>query len=205
MEEGEDARNGSPKTTARLRSACDSCHKSKIRCSGGNPCVTCQLSNNRCTYSPLNRLGRPKGSKNRRTLSLQQNNSKREGMQQRASHGERRTKHDGNDRTSEDAEVRHYLDYGSTDSNIDFNFDATLLEESVAPEAIHDHSKLPFSPTLSSIIDSLNETHMQGNSGGGGESSDVNGNFNLVCTRVPSQNPALWLHHRPTHARNSLI
>ncbi|KAF2134731.1 hypothetical protein P153DRAFT_392051 [Dothidotthia symphoricarpi CBS 119687] len=56
------------KRTNRLRSSCDACHRSKIKCTGGDPCSTCLGSQSRCTYSRGNRLGRPKGSKNKRTL-----------------------------------------------------------------------------------------------------------------------------------------
>jgi hypothetical protein len=52
----------------RLRRACDTCHQLKVRCSGTMPCETCLSSNNECFYSQLNRLGRPKGSKNRQIL-----------------------------------------------------------------------------------------------------------------------------------------
>ncbi|KAI8630641.1 hypothetical protein F5Y19DRAFT_483971 [Xylariaceae sp. FL1651] len=43
----------------RIRTACDSCHKSKMKCSRGNPCDACARSGHRCLYSPPNRLGRP--------------------------------------------------------------------------------------------------------------------------------------------------
>ncbi|KAH7240028.1 uncharacterized protein BKA55DRAFT_542626 [Fusarium redolens] len=59
------------KTASRSRSACDACRRSKIKCSGGNPCSTCRWSQTCCHYTPGRRLGRPKGSKNKRTL-LQQ-------------------------------------------------------------------------------------------------------------------------------------
>lgn len=51
-----------------LRAACDSCNKSKTKCPGGNPCPLCQSSGIRCHYSVASRMGRPKGSKNKRTL-----------------------------------------------------------------------------------------------------------------------------------------
>lgn len=55
----------------RLRSACDTCHQLKKKCSGTLPCENCVLSNSRsmCFYSATNRLGRPRGSKNRRKTS----------------------------------------------------------------------------------------------------------------------------------------
>jgi hypothetical protein len=61
-----------PRPTVRLRSACDSCHKSKIRCTRGNPCNLCRLFNNHCIYSPRNGIGRPKGSKSQRNAASPQ-------------------------------------------------------------------------------------------------------------------------------------
>lgn len=52
----------------RLRSACDFCHQSKVRCSGGNPCSGCYKLRLRCNYSDSKRTGRPRGVKNKRTL-----------------------------------------------------------------------------------------------------------------------------------------
>lgn len=57
------------KPTARLRSACDACHEAKTKCLGGGletPCRSCQEAQKPCTYSLGRRLGRPKGSKNKR-------------------------------------------------------------------------------------------------------------------------------------------
>lgn len=50
---------------AQLRSACDACHQSKIKCPGGNPCLNCFSGGNRCNYTQASRIGRPKGSKNK--------------------------------------------------------------------------------------------------------------------------------------------
>jgi hypothetical protein len=52
----------------RLRSACDSCHHAKTRCSGGVPCKRCADSKQQCCYSVPNRNGRPRGTKNKKTL-----------------------------------------------------------------------------------------------------------------------------------------
>ncbi|KAK1767545.1 Zn(2)-Cys(6) zinc finger domain protein [Phialemonium atrogriseum] len=52
----------------RLRLACDSCHGSKVRCSGGDPCARCRDGNLECQYSYMSRLGKPKGSRNKKTL-----------------------------------------------------------------------------------------------------------------------------------------
>ena len=59
---------GPKRTTKRLRSACDACHQAKTKCSGTNPCLSCQISATLCTYSPCNQPGRPKGSKNKPNL-----------------------------------------------------------------------------------------------------------------------------------------
>ncbi|KAJ5124899.1 uncharacterized protein N7515_008724 [Penicillium bovifimosum] len=52
-------------TQRKVRSACDACHGLKMKCSGGDPCTGCARSKQTCLYSEPNRLGRPKGSKNR--------------------------------------------------------------------------------------------------------------------------------------------
>jgi hypothetical protein len=44
----------------------------KMKCSGGDPCVGCAKSNQVCLYSEPNRLGRPKGSKNRKAQQWNQ-------------------------------------------------------------------------------------------------------------------------------------
>ena len=58
----------SRQTQPKMRTACDICHHSKVRCFGGNPCEGCQKSGARCKYSQSNRVGRPKGVRNKRTL-----------------------------------------------------------------------------------------------------------------------------------------
>ena len=50
-------------TNSRVRSACDACHKMKVRCTGEVPCETCLNSGNLCLYSFSGRLGRPKGTR----------------------------------------------------------------------------------------------------------------------------------------------
>ncbi|PKX93959.1 Zn(II)2Cys6 transcription factor domain-containing protein [Aspergillus novofumigatus IBT 16806] len=68
---GPAGRNKNSKMSGRTLSACDVCRQSKVRCTGGNPCLTCQWSQRSGNYSPGGRLGRPKGSKNKRTLMQQ--------------------------------------------------------------------------------------------------------------------------------------
>ena len=57
-----------PQPTKKLRTACDVCHQAKMKCSGGTPCAGCRDSGYACCYSVSNRIGRPKGTKNKRTL-----------------------------------------------------------------------------------------------------------------------------------------
>lgn len=52
----------------RLRLACDFCHEVKVRCSGGNPCMKCHRSNVNCNYSFVSKMGKPKGSRNKKTI-----------------------------------------------------------------------------------------------------------------------------------------
>lgn len=56
-------------THTRLRNACDACHKLKRRCTGTMPCENCASLGSSCFYSMAGRLGRPRGSKNRRTVA----------------------------------------------------------------------------------------------------------------------------------------
>ena len=63
-----------PSQNKKLRSACNRCHQSKTKCSGGNPCATCASAKEPCYYSLSTRTGRPKGARNKR--SSEQRNSK---------------------------------------------------------------------------------------------------------------------------------
>lgn len=58
----------------KLRTACDICHQAKMKCSGGNPCSGCGDSGYECFYSSSNRIGRPKGTRNKRTLERMSHN-----------------------------------------------------------------------------------------------------------------------------------
>lgn len=51
----------------KLRSSCDECHNSKSRCSGETPCQNCARLSLTCYYGPSNRMGRPRGTKNKKT------------------------------------------------------------------------------------------------------------------------------------------
>ncbi|KAI1407384.1 hypothetical protein F5Y13DRAFT_174970 [Hypoxylon sp. FL1857] len=113
------------KPVGRLRSACDSCHKSKIRCSGGNPCLTCLISKGRCAYSLGNRLGRPKGSKNKRAVR-NESKSKRD---------ETREDKDGNNSGGcrgpdpEQRQGQHQQDPMPAEFDIEHGFHANLPED----------------------------------------------------------------------------
>ena len=51
------------------KSACDQCNASKVKCPGGGaPCQRCADSSQPCHYSLARRIGKPRGSKNRKTL-----------------------------------------------------------------------------------------------------------------------------------------
>lgn len=51
--------------STKLRAACDNCHRAKVRCSGQLPCQGCLNTGTLCFFSLSDRLGRPKGTKNR--------------------------------------------------------------------------------------------------------------------------------------------
>jgi hypothetical protein len=63
--------NMPPQTTQRLRSACDNCHRMKIRCLGDNPCENCIKWGSSCAYSYTFKLGRPQGAKNKKQLQTE--------------------------------------------------------------------------------------------------------------------------------------
>lgn len=51
------------------KAACDQCNASKVKCPGGSrPCQRCADSSQPCHYSLARRIGKPPGSKNRKTL-----------------------------------------------------------------------------------------------------------------------------------------
>ncbi|KAL4813837.1 hypothetical protein BDW67DRAFT_187263 [Aspergillus spinulosporus] len=52
----------------RLRRACNACHRMKLRCSGTKPCARCQDTGNECVYAFVAKLGKPRGSRNKKTI-----------------------------------------------------------------------------------------------------------------------------------------
>ena len=54
--------------TKKLRTACDRCHRAKMKCTGGMPCAGCSDSVEQCCYSVSHRPGRPKGARNKRNF-----------------------------------------------------------------------------------------------------------------------------------------
>ena len=75
-----------PHPTKKLRTACDVCHQAKMKCSGGTPCAGCRDSGYECCYSVSNRIGRPKGTKNKRTLDRM--SRKRSGASDKSNSGQ---------------------------------------------------------------------------------------------------------------------
>ena len=60
----------SANATQKLRTACENCRQSKVKCNlaGKNSCTRCLRHGLQCRYGFANRSGKPKGSKNRATL-----------------------------------------------------------------------------------------------------------------------------------------
>lgn len=55
--------------TQKHKAACDQCNASKVKCPGGGiPCQRCADTSQPCHYSLARRIGKPPGSKNRKTL-----------------------------------------------------------------------------------------------------------------------------------------
>lgn len=58
-----------PSASNRYKAACDRCHSSKVKCPGGGPpCERCADGSYSCTYSLTARIGKPPGSRNKKTL-----------------------------------------------------------------------------------------------------------------------------------------
>ena len=67
MDETSSARHSS--TSKKFKAACDQCHSSKVKCPGGDPpCKRCADARLHCHYSLSARIGKPPGSKNKKTL-----------------------------------------------------------------------------------------------------------------------------------------
>lgn len=131
--------------------------------------MTCEVSQFHCTYSPGSRLGRPKGSKNKRTL-MQENKSKRSGMQEDRSVtdaiqwsdvGQQQQQQQQSDSMS----VEFDLDHGSDTT-------CTLAEDFVADG----NSNLLPGPSLASLLDSMGGTRMNTS-----HDDDLNAFFVQVC------------------------
>lgn len=130
-------------STGRLRSACDSCHQAKTKCSGRSHCLTCQVSQVRCTYSPGNRLGRPKGSKNRQTW-----------MQEK----ENKTKNSRSTDTlecSESERQQQQPEPMAVEFDLEHGFDTPLAEDFAA----NNNPSHLLSSELTSLIDEIGCTH----------------------------------------------
>ncbi|KAI1390568.1 uncharacterized protein F4822DRAFT_426415 [Hypoxylon trugodes] len=142
------------KTSGRLRSACDSCHQAKIRCSGGNPCLTCLVSRGQCSYSPGNRLGRPKGSKNKRAV-IKENKNKREETQEGKNNNGANSRRGSDLVRKQEPQQNQQSDPMPVDFNIEQGFDTSLLHDLGS-----DSSDLLLNQNLASLIDSMNGTRV---------------------------------------------
>ncbi|KAH6617169.1 hypothetical protein F5144DRAFT_385127 [Chaetomium tenue] len=151
-----------PKPAGRLRSACDTCHQCKIKCSGGTPCVPCHVSQSNCVYSVTNRLGRPKGSKNKRTLLQQGKGSNGEATAERGpGHGSGPVNDDARQQTLPwNDDQQQLLDFVS-----DHACDTASTHQSLVPG--HSPQAL-FNPDLTSLMESI----------GVGEDSGMDAMFN---------------------------
>ncbi|KAL4972928.1 hypothetical protein BDW66DRAFT_169113 [Aspergillus desertorum] len=69
-----------PTTTEgkRLRRACNACHRMKLRCSGTKPCARCQDAGNECAYAFVAKLGKPRGSRNKKTIERERERQRQE-------------------------------------------------------------------------------------------------------------------------------
>lgn len=142
--------SNSAKATGRVRSACNACHQSKIRCSGGAPCQPCRESMFSCTYSPGRRLGRPKGSKNKRAVQHGHNKQKQpeepEPLVEDSSNN-----NNGGDRASTSGSVPPPLTI-PTESSMDMDYD---LDESSTSALLEDDFDFDQNAMMGSVFGSM--------------------------------------------------
>ena len=138
--------------SGRLRSACDTCHQGKNRCSGGNPCSACRTSGIRCIYSPGSRLGRPKGSKNKRTLMTGNQNEQSENTEMQEDRS-------GNPRS----EVVAWTDEQGQRSDatlVDFDIDSLYQSTFGLDSTVDSSTPFPVDPSLAFIFDTTGKDHL---------------------------------------------
>ncbi|KJZ68638.1 hypothetical protein HIM_11968 [Hirsutella minnesotensis 3608] len=185
----------SSKAIGKLRSTCDSCRRAKIRCSGGDPCSACLRSFGRCVYSPGVRLGRPKGSKNKRTLMQETSNNPAPGLQSRV---------------AEDANISPWADFLQrqlTDSmwqDTEHGFSADDLMTDDYHDLLLDPALLNTNP---SFVDSMNTQNGQSSPGNSMQpgrqriwelADDATSVLSSLCTCKPSHGTNADLHS-PRH------
>ncbi|KXJ85046.1 hypothetical protein Micbo1qcDRAFT_169726 [Microdochium bolleyi] len=66
--DGNEYPDARPETNQKLRSACDACHRAKVRCNGATTCSRCIRDHVECRYSYRAHLGKPKGTLNKKTI-----------------------------------------------------------------------------------------------------------------------------------------
>lgn len=130
--------------------------------------MPCHVSQSNCVYSVTNRLGRPKGSKNKRTLLQQGKGGNGEVIAERGSGTD-----DAQHALPWNDDGRQLLDFVS-----DQTCDSGSAHQSLAPG--HSPQTL-FSPDLASLMDSI----------GVGDGSGMDAIFNHV--RHKSKKPALFV------------
>ncbi|PHH92655.1 hypothetical protein CDD83_6259 [Cordyceps sp. RAO-2017] len=174
MERVEHSEISMSKSGGRLRAACDSCHQAKIKCSGTALCTACQASQLRCVYSPGKRLGRPKGSKNKKTLMLQTGNKHGKthdvedstGAAQGPDSAQRQHRYQQQHLHNSDSPSLDELDFDYETDNAYGSFDhGTTSSGPYRP---------PSSPDLISLFDSMDVAYLDA----------THTNFNAVCAQM---------------------
>ncbi|KJZ77825.1 hypothetical protein HIM_03002 [Hirsutella minnesotensis 3608] len=184
---------GSTKSSGRLRAACDSCHQAKVKCSGTVPCATCQASQLNCVYSPGNRLGRPKGSKNKKTLMLQNGNTAGETRQETKSLGSGKLNADATTR-QHDYQQQHLANSDSLSVDLDFENGSDTTCAYIEDGFADGTYGFPSGPSLISLFGSMESTYLDANQ---------NYDFNALFASMGSPNGVP--QPVPSHAISSQI
>ncbi|KAL1965337.1 hypothetical protein VTN77DRAFT_5774 [Rasamsonia byssochlamydoides] len=116
----------------RLRSACDSCRQSKVKCSGGSTCLRCNKQGVPCKYSLASRAGKPKGSRNKATLKKLE--ELQEKIQQKM-HSNRNTTIEATSQFwhsfKPSASTSSYVNYGEEDNYYQTSYDGLVPSSDV--------------------------------------------------------------------------
>ncbi|KAI1495874.1 hypothetical protein F5X99DRAFT_425536 [Biscogniauxia marginata] len=150
--------------TGRIRSSCDQCSKSKLKCGGEKPiCHRCSCRNRPCSYSQIRSAGRPRRARASPTMASGDVSEVVEGNSQpistrRGSPSAASTVSLHPSTIADVSELSDHFDFNMTESTLDsesFNFDTldpllggTTILDCTEPEAVNTSHRDPIQDDL---------------------------------------------------------